>query len=128
MSGRKVSLDGEVHISTGSIYTTVDALDVMRCVGLAYGLYDHAEEFWEQRVILDESGDHPALVVQEDASCHGSPQWETVRTLTGDPRQIQRYLAFQDTLKMLLEMDRELEAPVPTKKAEREGGAKGHER
>ena len=116
MSSKKVSLTGEVHISTGSIYTTVDALEAMKCIGLAYGLYSHAEEFRDQRVMLDEGGDHPALVVQEDVSHHGSPLWETVRTLTDDPRQIQRYLAFRDTLKMLREMDREQERPpVPNK-------------
>ena len=107
MSSKTISLSGEVHISTGSIYTTVDALEAMKCIGLAYGLYSHAEEFRDQRVMLDEGGDHPALVVQEDVSRHGTPLWETVRTLTDDPRQIQRYLAFRDTLKMMREMDRE---------------------
>ena len=101
MSSKKISLTGEVHISTGSVYTTVDALEAMKVIGVAYGLYSHAEE----------SGDRPALVVQEDISHHGSPLWETVRTLTDDPRQIQRYLAFRDTLKMLREMDREQERP-----------------
>lgn len=114
MSSKTISLSGEVHISTGSIYTTVDALEAMKCIGLAYGLYSHAEEFRDQRVMLDEGGDHPALVVQEDISRHGSPLWETVRTLTNDPRQIQRYLAFRDTLKMMREMDLERERqPVP---------------
>ena len=111
MSSKKISLAGEVHISTGGIYTTVDALEAMKVIGMAYGLYDHAEEFRDQRVMLDEGGDHPALVVQENVSHHGSPLWETVRTLTDDPRQIQRYLAFRDTLKMLREMDREQERP-----------------
>ena len=111
MSSKTISLAGEVHISTGSIYTTVDALEAMKCIGLAYGLYSHAEEFRDQRVMLDEGGDHPALVVQEDVSRHGTPLWETVRTLTNDPRQIQRYLAFRDTLKMMREMDREQERP-----------------
>ena len=116
MSRKKVSLTGEVHISTGSIYTTVDALEAMKCIGLAYGLYSHAEEVRDQRIMLDEGGGHPALVVQEDVSYHGSPRWETVRTLTDDPRQVQRYLAFRDTLKMLREMDREQERPpVPNK-------------
>lgn len=114
MSSKTISLSGEVHISTGSIYTTVDDLEAMKCIGLAYGLYSHAEEFRDQRVMLDEGGDHPALVVQEDISRHGSPLWETVRTLTNDPRQIQRYLAFRDTLKMMREMDLERERqPVP---------------
>ncbi len=62
MSSKTISLAGEVHISTGSIYTTVDALEAMKCIGLAYGLYSHAEEFRDQRVMLDEGGDHPALV------------------------------------------------------------------
>ena len=111
MSSKKISLTSEVHISTGSVYTTVDALEAMKVIGVAYGLYSHAEESRDQCVALDESGDRPALVVQEDISHHGSPLWETVRTLTDDPRQIQRYLAFRDTLKMLREMDREQERP-----------------
>lgn len=114
MSSKKISLAGEVHISTGSICTTVDAREALKCIGIAYGLYDHAEEFRDQRVMLDEGGGHPALVVQEDISHHRSPMWETVRTLTDDPQQIQRYLAFRDTLKMLQEMDLEQERrPVP---------------
>ena len=131
MSSKTISLSGEVHISTGSIYTTVDALEAMKCIGLAYGLYSHAEEFRDQRVMLDEGGDHPALVVQEDVSHHGTPLWETVRTLTDDPRQIQRYLAFRDTLKMLREMDREQERP-PAPQAPmwqpKKDGKKHHER
>ena len=98
-----------MHISTGSVYTTVDALEAMKVIGLAYGLYSHAEESRDQRVMLDESGDRPALVVQEDISRHGSPLWETVRTLTDDPQQIQRYLVFRDTLKMMQQMDWEQE-------------------
>ena len=114
MSSKIISLAGEVHISTGNVYTTVDALEAMKVIGIAYGLYNHAEEFRGQRVMLDEGGDHPALVVQEDISHHGTPLWETVRTLADDPRQIQRYLAFRDTLKMLREMDLERERqPVP---------------
>jgi len=42
MSGKTVSLTGEVHIRTGSIYTTVDALTALKCIGMAYGLYDHS--------------------------------------------------------------------------------------
>lgn len=73
MSSKKISLTGEVHISTGSVYTTVDALEAMKVIGVAYGLYSHAEECRDQRVMLDEGGDHPALVVQEDVSHHGVP-------------------------------------------------------
>ncbi len=60
MNGKKVSLTGEVHISTGSVYTTVDALEALKCIGLAYGVYDHAEELRHARVRL-EDGAKPAL-------------------------------------------------------------------
>ena len=128
MSSKKISLTGEVHISTGSIYTTVDALEAMKCIGVAYGLYSHAEEFRGQRVMLDEGGDHPALVVQEDVSHHGTPLWETVRTLTDDPRQIQRYLAFRDTLKMIQEVDREQEHQPAPKQPPQKKGTKSYDR
>lgn len=114
MSSKMISLAGEVHISTGNVYTTVDALEALKVIGIAYGLYSRAEESRTQRIMLDEGGDHPALVVQEDVSHHGSPLWETVRTLTDDPQQIQRYLAFQDTLTMMRQMDQERECqPAP---------------
>ncbi len=64
MSAKTVSLCGEVHIRTGSVYTTVDALETLKCVGMAYGLYDHSEELDGSRVVLDEAGERPALVVQ----------------------------------------------------------------
>ena len=128
MSSKTISLSGEVHISTGSIYTTVDALEAMKCIGVAYGLYSHAEEFRGQRVMLDEGGDHPALVVQEDVSHHGTPLWETVRTLTDDPRQIQRYLAFRDTLKMIQEVDREQEHQPAPKQPPQKKGTKSYDR
>lgn len=127
MSGKKVSLSGEVHISTGSVYTTVDALEALKCVGLAYGLYDHAEELRDARVRL-ESGDNPALVVQEDISLHGTPLWKTVRVITDDPEKIKRYMAFRNTVqiirKMEIEQSRESRPETPPKKRE----AKDHER
>lgn len=127
MNGKKISLSGEVHISTGSVYTTVDALEALKCVGLAYGLYDHAEELRDARVRL-EAGDKPALVVQENVSHHGSPLWETVRVITDDPEQIKRYMAFRNTVqiirKMEIEQARESRPETPPKRK----GAQGHER
>lgn len=115
MSGKKVSLTGEVHINTGSVYTTVDALEALKCIGMTYGLYDHAEDLSNVRVML-EKGEHPTLVVQEDISHHGSPCWETVRTITDDPGQIQRYLSFRETVKMVQRMEIERDRhPVPGK-------------
>ncbi len=109
MSGKTVSLTGEVHIRTGSIYTTVDALEALKCIGMAYGLYDHSEDLRDSRVMLDESGDHPVLVVQQDQSLHGSPCWETVRTITDDPEKIERYMAFRETVGMIRQMEIEQE-------------------
>ncbi len=118
MSGKTVSLTGEVHIRTGSIYTTVDALSALKCIGMAYGLYDHSEDLRDSRVTLDESGNRPALVVQQDHSLHGSPCWETVRTITDDPEKIQRYMAFRETVGMIRQMEIEQERrPAPEKPA-----------
>lgn len=77
---------------------TVDALETLKIVGIAYGVYDHAEDLRDCRVTL-ENGERPALVVQEDVSLHGSPFWETVRTITDDPERIRQYVAFRETLK-----------------------------
>lgn len=127
MSGKKVSLSGEVHISTGSVYTTVDALEALKVIGIAYGLYSRAEEQMDSRVML-EDGERPALVLQEDISHHGSPQWETVRVITDKPEQIKRYMAFRNTVqiirKMEIELARESRPETPPKKK----GAQGHER
>lgn len=129
MSGKKISLSGEVHISTGSVYTTVDALHALKCVGLTYGLYDYAENIRGARVILEE-GDKPALVVQSDISHHGSPLWETIRVITDDPEQIHRYLAFREVVKMIRQMEIERErGPAPEKPlSPKKKEAKGHER
>ena len=53
--------------------------------------------------------ERPALVVQEDVSLHGSPFWETVRTITDDPERIRQYVAFRETLKMFQQIERERE-------------------
>lgn len=121
MSGKKVSLSGEVHISTGSVYTTVDALEALKCIGLVYGLYDHCEDLRNCRVTM-EGGDIPALVVQKDISHHGTPLWETVRMVTNDPEQIKRYMAFRNTVQMIRKLDieqaRESRQETPPKKRE----------
>lgn len=127
MSGKKVSLSGEIHISTGSVYTTVDALEALKCIGLVYGLYDHCEDLRNCRVTM-EVGDIPALVVQKDISHHGTPLWETVRMVTNDPEQIKRYMAFRNTVQMIRKLDieqaRESRPETPPKRK----GARDHER
>ena len=127
MSGKKVSLSGEVHISTGSVYTTVDALEALKVIGIAYGLYSRAEDRMDSRVML-EDGERPALVLQEDVSLHGSPQWETVRVITDAPEQIHRYLAFRETVKIVRQMEIELDRQTREEKSPKKKGAQGHER
>lgn len=127
MSGKKVSLSGEVHISTGSVYTTVDALEALKVIGIAYGLYSRAEERMDSRVML-EDGERPALVLQEDISHHGSPQWETVRVITDKPEQIHRYLAFRETVKIIRQMEIELDRQARAEKPPQKKEAKSHER
>ena len=112
MPNKSISLSGEVHISTEQVYTTVDALEALKASGLAYGLYSRAEELRGQRVHLADRDGHTALVVQEDFSCHGSPCWETVRTLTEDPAEIQQYMAFRDVLRIVQQRDREERLPA----------------
>mgnify|MGYP005812423683 CR=1 FL=1 len=108
MSGKKISLTGELHIKSTGYYTTVGALEALKIVGLAFGLYDHAEEFSSLRAIL-QKGMRPALIVQENTNTQENPSWTTIRTLTDDPEQIQRYMAFRETLKMVQQLDRQWE-------------------
>lgn len=129
MSGKTVSLSGDVHISAGSVSTTVDALGALKSIGVAYGLYSRSEDSRNERVML-EDGDRPALVVQEDISYHGSPAWRTVRTITDDPEQINRYLAFREVVKIVrqIEIEQSRQAvPAPQKQTIRKG-PKPHER
>ena len=80
--------------------------------------------------MLDEGGDHPALVVQEDISHHGSPLWETVRTITDDPEQIQRYMDFRKVVQMIrqMEIDRERQPTPERRTLPPKKGPKSHER
>ena len=109
MARKTISLTGELHMNATGFSVTVDALETLKIVGIAYGVYDHAEDLRDCRVTL-ENGERPALVVQEDVSLHGSPFWETVRTITDDPERIRQYVAFRETLKMFQQIEREREA------------------
>lgn len=104
MASKEIALTGELHMSSTGYYMTVNAVEALKIIGLAYGLYDHAEEFRECRVTL-QNGERPVLAVQEDRSLQGSPCWVTVRAVTDDPEQIRRYLSFRETLKMVKQME-----------------------
>ena len=64
MPSERIPLTGEIRISTDHVYTMVDALEAIKEIGSAYGLYSRAEELRGQRVHLDEHARHHALVVQ----------------------------------------------------------------
>lgn len=112
MPNKSISLSGEVHISTERVYTTADALEALKAIGVAYGLYSRAEECRGQRVQLTGRDGHTALVVQEDFSRHGSPCWETVQTLTEDPAEIQQYIAFRDVLRIVQQRNQRERLPA----------------
>ena len=97
MARKTISLTGELHMNATGFSVTVDALETLKIVGIAYGVYDHAEDLRDCRVTL-ENGERPALVVQE-----------TVRTITNDPERIRQYVAFRETLKMFQQIERERE-------------------
>ena len=52
MAGKEISLTGELHMSSTGSHMTVDAVEALKVIGLAYGLYDHAEKFRGLRVSL----------------------------------------------------------------------------
>lgn len=134
MPSEKIPMTGEVRISSEHVYTMVDALEALKEIGFACGLYSRAEEFRGQRVHLDAHDGHAALVVQEDFSLHGSPCWETTYTLTDDPVQIQRYLAFREVLVSIQQIDRDREKSanrqisIPRPNSLSKGGRHSHER
>ena len=118
MSGKEISLTGEPNLRSTGFHITVGALEALKVIGIAYGLYDHAEEFSGLSVSLQEEG-RPVLVVQQDIGQLENSRWETIRTVTEDPEQIRRYMAFREMLKMFRQMDRDLER---NPKAERHQG------
>ena len=133
MARKTISLTGELHMNATGFSVTVDALETLKIVGRAYGVYDHAEDLRDCRVTL-ENGERPALVVQEDVSLHGSPCWKTIYTVTDDPVQVQRYMAFREVLSSIQQIDRarekseNLQINIPRPGRPIKGGRTSHER
>ena len=44
MARKTISLTGELHMNSTGFSVTVDALETLKIVGIAYGVYDHAED------------------------------------------------------------------------------------
>lgn len=52
MARKTISLTGELHMNATGFSVTVDALETLKIVGIAYGVYDHAEDLRDCRVTL----------------------------------------------------------------------------
>jgi len=108
---KKVSFtSGELsmRLDGSGMCVTVDAIEALKKAGMAYGLYHAYEDARDCRVMYVERPT-PALVLEEDHSCHGSPCWVTICTLTDSPEEVKRYLAFRDVVKMMKQMEIESE-------------------
>lgn len=97
----------------GGISVTVDAMETLKKIGELYGLYSSYKDMRDTRIMYEEEP-VPALVVQENISYHGSPCWDTVRTLTTDPDRIKWYRAFGGILDYIKGVEREVDrVPAP---------------
>ena len=76
MARKTISLTGELHMNSTGFSVTVDALETLKIVGIAYGVYDHAEDLRDCRVTM-ENGERPAI---SGAGCTGRCQltWESL--------------------------------------------------
>lgn len=87
------------------VFVSADPMDTIKVVLKAHGLYDPAEAQYGSRVCVETKPDGSRLVVQEDVSMHGSPLWETVRTITDDPKRIEAYLAAKKVVLYLKDIE-----------------------
>ena len=85
-----------------SPYTTiiVDPVDTLWEIGYALGLAYPQEKNRGVRVCLGGLPEMPALELQQDISCHGSPCWDTVRVLETDPKKIEEFKKFHEILQI----------------------------
>ena len=104
-----------VWLHTSGMSVTVEALETLKRIGQAYGIYSMAGERSRHRLSIEEEPEW-ALVLQEDTSYHGSPNWETERVITTDPRRIEAYSKFRELLTTIEELEREEEITARTSK------------
>ena len=64
MARKTISLTGELHMNATGFSVTVDALETLKIVGIAYGVYDHAADLRDCRVTLEVPVGKPCVPLQ----------------------------------------------------------------
>lgn len=72
MARKTISLTGELHMNATGFSVTVDALETLKIVGIAYGVYDHAEDLRDCRVTL-ENGERRHWLFRKMSACMEVP-------------------------------------------------------
>ena len=119
-----------VNMGGGEMQVTIDALEALKLVGYAYGLYNSYEDKQNYRVMY-QNEPSPTLVVQKDVSLDGNHYWNPVGVLTEDPQLIERYLEFRHMLGTIRQMELEAQRSAPNNKRCTQNNAKrmnDHER
>lgn len=88
-----------------SVAVYADALDALKSIGEAAGLYysGYEKDRACRIMVREDSHKQRILVLEEDISLHGSCEWRYSKTLTDDQKRIDAYLAFHETLKTIHE-------------------------
>ena len=86
---------------SGTVEVLLDAETALKVIGKEMGLYSAYEDESDTRVVLGGTPEHPALEVQENISYHSSPCWNTIKILSTDKEQIDRYLLFRHLVENL---------------------------
>ena len=96
---------GEVHmnLSSGRFYVTADAMATLKEIGEAYKIYSSNDERHGRRLSVVYQP-QKMLVAQERVS---DTEWEPVRMITKDRKEIRACLAFQELLDAIRDMEPE---------------------
>ena len=96
---------GEVHmnLSSGKFYVTADALATLKEIGEAYKIYNSNDERHGRRLAVAYQP-QKMLVAQERVS---DTEWEPVRMITKDQKEIRACFAFQELLDAIRDIEQE---------------------
>lgn len=108
--GKEIILqDGKISIGfRGGLTVQADALNTLRQIGIAYGMYSEYEDSPDVRVELIKEPVRE-LAVMVNTGNPNSSAWTKSHTLTRDARVIDRYLAFRMLYRELCAQEREEE-------------------
>ena len=96
---------GEVHmnLSSGQFYVTADAMATLKDIGEAYKIFSGSDERHGFRLSMAYQP-QTMLVAQMRV---GDEEWETMRVVSKDQKQIRACLAFQELLDAIADMEPE---------------------